>query len=203
VRVVALVALLTLVATSACSGGRDAPEPPVAEASGTGAPCVPAATPAASPAGTAGAAIQSAGTAGASGGEKVPDVALACFVGGAQTRLRTLGRPAVINLWGSWCPPCRRELPALNTYARRGTVLVLGVVTADTRSAAGSIVDEFGLGFPNLYDREGKLHKAIGSLPLPITLFVAADGTVAYTHRAGALDEAGFERLAHEHLGVS
>lgn len=186
--VVALVALLALVACSD-PGGRDASAPPVTPASGTGPPCVQAATPAASPAVPA-------------GGEKVPDLALACFPGGGDVRLRSLGRPAVINLWGSWCPPCRRELPALDTYARRGTVLVVGIATEDTRTAAGSIIDDLGLGFPNLYDREGRLHKAIGSLPLPVTLFVAADGTIAYTHRAGALDEAGFEQLAREHLGV-
>jgi thiol-disulfide isomerase/thioredoxin len=189
VRWVALVALLALVACSQATG-RDAPATPVTSASGTGPPCVRAATPAASPAVPA-------------GGQKVPDIALACFAGGGEVRLRTLGRPAVINLWGSWCPPCRKELPALNAYAGKGTVLVLGVATEDTRPAAGSIIDDLGLDFPNLYDREGRLHKAIGSLPLPITLFVSGDGTTVYTHRAGALDEAGFERLAREHLGVA
>jgi thiol-disulfide isomerase/thioredoxin len=186
--VVALVALLTLVACSN-TGGRDASSSPATTVSGTGPPCVQAATPAAPPAVPA-------------GKDPVPDVALACFAGGGEVRLRGLGRPAVINLWGSWCPPCRRELPALNTYAQRGTVLVLGVATEDTRSAAGSVIEDFDLGFPNLYDREGRLHRAIGSPPLPVTLFVSADGTTAYTHRAGALDEAGFERLAREHLGV-
>lgn len=188
-RVVALIALLALTACSAPTG-RDASAPPVPAASGAGPPCVPAATPAASPAVPA-------------GGQKVPDIGLACFSGGAEIRLRALGRPAVINLWGSWCPPCRQELPELNTYAGRGAVLVIGVATEDTRSAAGSIIDDLGLAFPTLYDREGKLHKAIGSLPLPVTLFVSADGTTAYTHRAGALDEAGFERLARQHLGVA
>ncbi|GIJ74673.1 TlpA family protein disulfide reductase [Virgisporangium ochraceum] len=192
-RLVALVALLTLVVTTGCSRGRAPSEPSVTAASGTAAPCVPAATPAAP-------ASPAARTAG---GEKVPDLALACFTGGSETRLRTLGRPAVVNLWGSWCPPCRKELPALNTFAQRGTVLVVGVATEDTRSAAGSIIEDLGLGFPNLYDRDGRLHKALGSVPLPVTLFVAADGTVAYTHRAGALDEAGFERLAREHLGAA
>ena len=117
-------------------------------------------------------------------------------------RLRALGRPAVVNLWASWCAPCRRELPALNTYAQRGTVLVIGVATEDRRGGTGAIIDEFGLGFPTLFDREGRLLKAIGSVPLPVTLFLTADGTIAYTHRAGALDTAGFERLAREYLGV-
>jgi thiol-disulfide isomerase/thioredoxin len=189
VRSVALVALLALVVATGCSRGRAPSDPPVTAASGTGAPCVPAATPAASPAVPA-------------GGEKIPDLALACFAGGAEVRLRTLGRPVVLNLWASWCTPCRKELPALNAYSQRGTVLVLGIATEDRREGARSMIDDFGLGFPTLFDREGRLLKAIGSVPLPVTLFVSADGTVAYTHRAGALDEAGFERLAREHLGV-
>jgi thiol-disulfide isomerase/thioredoxin len=191
VRVVALVALLTLVVTSACSRGRDESGPPVTSASNTGAPCVPAAT---------SAAPASPGNHGA-GGPKVPDLALACFAGGAEVKLGELRRPAIVNLWASWCTPCRTELPALNTYARKGSVLVLGVNTEDSRTGADSIIEE--LGFPNLYDRDGRLLKAIGSLPLPVTLFLAADGTVAHTHRAGALDTAGFERLAREHLGVT
>jgi thiol-disulfide isomerase/thioredoxin len=132
----------------------------------------------------------------------VPDLAIACFAGGGEVRVAALSRPAIVNLWASWCTPCRKELPALNTYAERGSVLVLGVATDDSRTAVGSIIDDFGLRFPTLYDREGKLHKAIGSVPLPVTLFLAADGTVAYTHRTGALDTAGFERLAREHLGA-
>lgn len=190
-RVVAVVALLTLVATTACStahsGRRATPAPDTAP------PCIPAATSAAS----ASPPPQKAD------GPKVPDLALACFAGGSEIRIGELHRPAIINLWGSWCAPCRKELPALNTYAQKGTVLVVGVATEDTRSAAGSVIDDLGLGFPNLYDRDSKLLKALGSMPMPVTLFLDADGTVAYTHRAGALDTAGFEQLAREHLGVA
>jgi len=192
VRVVALVALLTLVVTSGCSRGRDGSAPAVTSDSSTGAPCVPAATSAAS---------ASPGVDTASN-QKVPDLALACFAGGGEVRLGELHRPAIVNLWASWCGPCRTELPALNTYAQRGTVLVLGVNTEDSRTGAGSIVDDLKLGFPTLYDREGKLHKALGSLPMPVTLFLRSDGTVVYTHRAGALDTAGFERIAREYLGA-
>jgi thiol-disulfide isomerase/thioredoxin len=194
VRVVALVALLTLVVTSACSRGRDGSAPPVTSDSSTGAPCVPAATSAASA--SPGINVETASN------QKVPDLALACFAGGDKVKIGTLHRPAILNLWASWCTPCRTELPALNTYAQKGTVFVLGVNTEDTRSRADSVVDDLKLGFPNLFDRDGTLLKAIGSLPLPVTLFLTADGTVVYTHRAGALDTAGFERIAREYLGA-
>ena len=192
-RVVALVALLTLVVTSACSRGRDGSAPPVTSDSGTGAPCVPAATSAVS---------ASPGTDTASN-QRIPDLTLACLAGGDTVRIGELRRPAILNLWASWCTPCRTELPALNTYAQRGTVLVLGVNTEDSRTGAGSVVDDLKLGFPTLYDRAGALHKALGGLPMPVTVFLKADGTMAYTHRAGPLDTAGFERIAREYLGVT
>lgn len=191
-RVVPLVVLLTLAVTSACTKGRDAAGPPVAPPSSTGAPCV--------------SVVESAAPVAPgrerTDGPKVPDLALACFAGGGAVKIDGLHRPAIVNLWASWCTPCRTELPELNTYARRGTVLVLGVNTEDSRTGAGSIVDSLQLGFPTLYDREGKLHKALGSPPMPVTLFLTAGGTVAYTHRTGALDTAGFEQLAREHLGA-
>jgi thiol-disulfide isomerase/thioredoxin len=192
----ALVALLTLVASAACDTAKGTRERPVAgpHPSGSVAPCLPpagAAVPAGSPAVSSGAGVP------------VPDLALACLGDGAEVRLAGLGRPAVINLWASWCTPCRTELPALDTFARRGTVLVLGVNTRDSRSAARSIVDYAGLTFPMLYDREGTLLRAVDKVNLPVTLFVTAAGTVAHVHNATALDTAGVERLAREHLGVS
>lgn len=192
-RLVALVALVALVVVSGCSGIRDESGPKDASGPATGETCIPAAGPAAS----------ASPSPVKTNGQKVPDLAIACFAGGGEVRLGHLGRPAVINLWASWCGPCRTELPALNTYAQRGTVLVVGVNTEDTRSRADSVVEDLKLGFPSLYDREGSLRRALGKATLPVTLFVGADGVIAYLHGSGALDTAGFERLAHEHLGVA
>ena len=184
-----LVALVALVALSAC--GRETGERPSAadrHPSGTGAPCVPPAPGPPSPA----------------SGPRAPDLALACFAGGGKVRLTALGRPAIVNLWASWCEPCYKELPALNGYAARGGVLVLGVATEDrSRSNVQSAIDDLGITFPVLYDPDGKLLAAVGRRNLPVTLFVTATGELAYTYNSTALDTAGFERLAREHLGVA
>jgi thiol-disulfide isomerase/thioredoxin len=109
-----------------------------------------------------------------------------------------------VNLWASWCEPCYKELPALNDYAARGGVLVLGVATQDRdRKNIKAAIDDLGITFPVLYDPDGALLTAVGRRNLPVTLFVTPGGELAYTYNSKALDAAGFERLAHEHLGVA
>ena len=187
-RRIGLVALVALVVLSGCEK-ETGERPPAADRHPTvsGAPCVPPASGAPSPA----------------SGPKAPDLALACFAGGGEVRLTALGRPAIVNLWATWCRPCYDELPALNEYAKRGGVLVLGVATDDKRrSEITSTVADLGLTFPILYDPDGELLLAVGRRNLPVTLFVTAAGTLAHTYNGKPLDATGFERLAREHLGV-
>lgn len=138
------------------------------------------------------------------GGEPLPDLTLPCFTGGQPFRLAELRGPAIVNLWASWCTPCRDELPALQRYADRaaGRVHVLGVVTGDRPSAAAALADEFGLTFPALDDRDERVRTAIAAAGLPATLFVDRAGQVRYVHRL-PLDDAELDRLAAEHLGAA
>jgi thiol-disulfide isomerase/thioredoxin len=134
----------------------------------------------------------------------LPDLTLPCLASGQDVRINRLGGSAVINLWASWCGPCRTELPAFQRYSERvaGRLLVVGVNSEDTRRAAQAVVDDLGLTFPMLADRDGALRKALGRAGLPVTLFVDARGQIAYLYNSVALDEAAIARLAAEHLGV-
>jgi hypothetical protein len=69
---------------------------------------------------------------GVAGG--LPDIALPCLGGGRDVNLAGLRGPMVVNLWASWCEPCREELPVLQEYAERARrqVRVLGVDFEDT-----------------------------------------------------------------------
>jgi thiol-disulfide isomerase/thioredoxin len=139
-------------------------------------------------------------------GEPLPDLVLPCFVGGQPVRLAHPGTPTVINLWASWCEPCRTELPQIQRYADRaaGRVQVVGVITTDpVRSRPQSVVDDFGLRFPMLYDEKGALKAAVGAQFLPTTLLVDAQGRVAYRYQARPLDEAALADLVRRHLGVA
>jgi thiol-disulfide isomerase/thioredoxin len=138
-------------------------------------------------------------------GEPLPDVTLPCFVGGQPVRLPHLGAPTVINLWASWCAPCRTELPQVQRYAERaaGRVQVIGVITSDpNRGGAQSLIDDLGLRFPMLYDESATLRARVGVQVLPVTLLVDAHGRVAYRYNARPLDEAALADLVQRYLGV-
>jgi thiol-disulfide isomerase/thioredoxin len=153
---------------------------------------------------SAGTCVTPAGDAPSTAPAPIADLALPCFVGGGDIRPARLGKPMVINLWASWCGPCRTELPALDEFAKRAgdAVTVLGVITADSRQAAQSVVDDLQLTIPMLYDRDRRLLRAVEKVNLPVTVFLGADGRVAFTYAASPLDAESFARLAGQHLGV-
>jgi thiol-disulfide isomerase/thioredoxin len=129
---------------------------------------------------------------------------LPCFTGGEPFRLTDLRGPAVLNLWGSWCEPCRAELPAVQRLADRtaGRLHVIGVDTRDTRDAGGSFAADKGVRVSTLYDRDEHLMSALGVMNLPVTVFVDGSGTT-YVHRGRALDDAALADLAGRHTGVT
>ncbi len=96
------------------------------------------------------------------------------------------GDVVVLNVWGSWCPPCRKEAPAMQAVATgladQGVQFV-GVNTRDTESGANAFVEEFGLSFPSVVDTDGvRLLAFRDTLPpaaIPSTLVVDRQGRVA------------------------
>lgn len=137
---------------------------------------------------------------------KLPDVALPCLGGGAdQVRLARLGRPAVLNLWATWCRECATELPVLAGVAKQtqGRVVFVGVDTGDSADSALQMLTEAGVHYANVYDRRSQLVKKLGLPGLPATVLVRADGTVAYTKLGALAGAAELRNLIGTYLGVS
>lgn len=114
----------------------------------------------------------------------LPDLELPCLGGGSAVELRELtGRPTIMNLWASWCGPCREEMPMLQeAFEDHGdTVRFLGVDTRDTAAAALSFLSDSGVGYPQVADVDAALLEDLGVPGLPITLAVDSAGRIVTT----------------------
>ena len=134
----------------------------------------------------------------------LPPLVFDCVGGGALDLRQAPGVPTLVNLWGSWCGPCREELPVLQSFAETAgdRVRVVGVISKDGVSQAASFAEDAGVTFPSAYDEEGELMAELGLNGLPYTAFLAADGTLVHSE-LGPVDSVDELRgLVAEHLGV-
>lgn len=109
--------------------------------------------------------------------------------GGAQRfdrELRELrGTPVVVNLWASWCGPCRFEIPFLQREFRaHGTkVAFLGVNSDDADGNAAKMAAELPMPYPSIVDSRASLAGRLGARGLPVTVFYDARGKQQYVHQ--------------------
>ena len=108
------------------------------------------------------------------------------------------GRPFVVNLWATWCPPCRRELPMIAEVSKSASIPVLMIDQGEAREDVIKFLQRNGIETRNiLIDKNSALSAFVGGGALPTTFFVDADGMVDQTFtgeisRAALL--AGIER---------
>ena len=162
-------------------------------------------TPAGSAAIPAGSAATPAGSAATPAGPaQLPDLELPCFTGGQPVRLADLRGPAVINIWATWCAPCRGELPAMQRLADRagGRLRVIGVDTGDAREAAASFGADMQVTLPMLDDPNRTLVGALGRTALPVTVFLDAAGK-RFVYNQLPPDDAQLAALVRAHTGVA
>lgn len=105
------------------------------------------------------------------------------------------GHPILINLWASWCLPCRAEMPAIqrvyDEYRDQGfIVLAVNMTLQDSQAGAQAFVDEFDFTFPVLLDVDGDVARLYRLRGLPSSFFVDAFGTIQEVLIGGPMDEA-------------
>jgi cytochrome c biogenesis protein CcmG, thiol:disulfide interchange protein DsbE len=135
----------------------------------------------------------------------LPELTLPCLRDGSSVRLAGLrGRPAVVNVWASWCQPCAAEMPYLVAAHRAAgdRVTFLGIDYADRPDAAGDFLAAFGVRYPSVDDGDGQTRAALGFLGPPWTYFVDATGRIVGDHRGQLTSERQLRDLLARHLGV-
>ena len=140
----------------------------------------------------------------AAGAQTLPPLSFDCLGGGELDLARAPGVPTLVNLWGSWCAPCRAELPLLQELADAAgeRVRVVGVISRDGVPQAGSFAEDAGVTFPGAFDGDGVLMTELGLNALPFTYFVDAGGAVVHTEVGDVASVEELRALVAEHLGV-
>lgn len=91
------------------------------------------------------------------------------------------GTPVVVNIWGSWCPPCIVEAPDLAQVSTefQGRVQFVGIDILDQRQAAREFIRRFDWQYPSVFDPTGAIRDGLGYVGQPVTLIYDRDGELS------------------------
>jgi cytochrome c biogenesis protein CcmG, thiol:disulfide interchange protein DsbE len=107
-----------------------------------------------------------------------------------------LGQPWVLNVWASWCAPCRDEHPLVIDLARRSNVAIVGLNYKDTRPAASKWLQQLGNPYRlTLFDGDGRVGIDFGVYGVPETFVVDRDGIIRFKHTGPLTAEVVRDRI--------
>src|SRR3990172_7589206 len=116
-------------------------------------------------------------------GLQAPDFTLQTLDGEIVTLSELRGQPVLVNMWASWCTPCKYEMPAIQEayeeFRDQGfTVLAVNLTKKDVLSSVESFVEEHKLTFPILLDQNGRVEETYQLRGLPTSFFIDRDGII-------------------------
>lgn len=123
--------------------------------------------------------------------QKIPEIAVRDIHGETVLLHELKGQPLVVNLWATWCPPCRREMPVLAAAQKANPdISFVFINQGEGQALVEKFLNQQQLSLTNnLLDSGGRVGQAVGSLSLPTTLFYSADGLLKNNH-LGELSQA-------------
>jgi peroxiredoxin len=113
-------------------------------------------------------------------GDVAPTFALETLDGEAFDTKTWRGTPYIVTFWGSWCGPCKKEMPLLQRASEdhAGDLEVVGVTFQDAESDSRDFAEEYGIDFTLAKDDGVEVARAFGVVAVPQTFFVDAKGVV-------------------------
>jgi peroxiredoxin len=124
-----------------------------------------------------------------------PDFELSTLDGKTIKLSDLRGQAVLLNLWTTWCPPCRAEMPTIQTiyteYKDQGfTVLAVNMTYQDTFAEIAPFVEQYGLTFPILLDQNASVGPAYQLRSLPSSFFIDREGIIREVVIGGPMAEA-------------
>ncbi|NIS80335.1 MAG: redoxin domain-containing protein [Anaerolineales bacterium] len=138
-------------------------------------------------------------------GFAAPEFTLDLLEGGEISLSELRGKAVIINLWASWCPPCRAEMPAIQAVYERNRdrgleVLAVNTTYQDRERDAAAFVQQYGLTFPVPLDRTGSVSRQYQLRALPSTYFVDREGVIQKVVIGGPMSETTIQTAVEEIL---
>jgi len=151
----------------------------------------------------AAAALLMAACAGESG-DTLPDVDITGLTSGETSQLSDIEGPAVVNLWATWCAPCRAEIPDFEEVhrARSAEVRFVGINVGEDPTVAVGFIDEVGATYAQFADLDGEVSTELRATSMPVTVVIDEDGVITTRH-LGPLDQEGLNEAIDEALGIA
>jgi len=136
-------------------------------------------------------------TAGPSGPRTAPSFSLKDTNGNTYSSVQFAGKPAVINFFATWCPPCKAEIPGFvevyNKHKEKGFELIGISLDTDTRENLPGFLMNNGIGYRILFGDLATARAYGGVSALPTTFFVGKDGEIKNVH-VGYMDKDAFDK---------
>jgi cytochrome c biogenesis protein CcmG/thiol:disulfide interchange protein DsbE len=128
-----------------------------------------------------------------------------CLDGKSSLYFSSLRGPLIVNVWGSWCAPCKDEVPIIRSfYAKAEAQLqILGVDVEEAKSADGSaFIVQNGMTWPNLIDPDGRSRGYFG-MGVPVTWFIDKNGLVVHKKIGAMVSEGELRELTLKYLNIA
>lgn len=129
-------------------------------------------------------------------GGKAPNFTLKSMDGETYELSDLKGKAVMVNFWGTFCEPCRYEMPAIQRQFDKWDkekVVFLGVNLGESKVTVANFIEQYKVSFPILLDNNEETRKRYGVTQYPTTFFIGPDGKISDIHK-GVMDDAIIEQ---------
>jgi thiol-disulfide isomerase/thioredoxin len=136
--------------------------------------------------------------------DTLPDVEVESLDDDSTISLTDIEGPAVVNLWATWCAPCRREIPDFEAVhvQRGGDVTFVGINIGESDDRAAEFIDDVGATYSQYLDPTGEVVTELRTTSMPVTFVIDANGVVTTKH-LGPMDQGDLNDAIDEAIHAS